>query len=127
MSLLDVLRTGVKIIDNVTKPLQATVTYYRWTGADAFGAPVYASAVSLRAIVDYSSQQVRTQEGVLTVSRAIITLVDIDAIKAATNNLGVDNNDKFVLPDGDTGPLLDIRGFIDAGTGHPVATEIVLG
>lgn len=127
MSLLDVIRSAVKTADVVTKPLQATVTYYRWTGADGYGAPVYASAVPLRAIVDYVSRQVRTQTGVLTVSRATITLLDVAAIKAATANRGIDNNDKFVLPDGDTGPLLDIRGFVDAGTGNPVATEVVIG
>ena len=35
--------------------------------------------------------------------------------------------DKIVLPDGTTGPILDMSGFIDAGTGHPIATEVFLG
>jgi len=127
MSLLDTLRSAVKIADEVTKPLQATVLYSRLIGTDGYGAPTYAPAVSLKAIVDYKSTQVRTQEGILTVSRAIITLLDINAVVTATGGAGVDNNDKFVLPDGDTGPILDIRGFIDAGTGHPIATEVVIG
>ncbi|MCR4301802.1 MAG: hypothetical protein NUV51_09345 [Sulfuricaulis sp.] len=127
MSLLDVVRSAVKIADEVTKPLQATVTYERYTGSDGYGTPTYAAAVSLRAIVDYVSKQVRTQEGILTVSRATITLLDIAAVVAATGGAGIDNNDKFTLPDGDTGPLLDIRGFVDAGTTHPIATEIVIG
>ena len=132
MSLLDTLRAAVKVADDVTKPLQAVVAYRRNVGNDAYGAPVYAPAepapaISLRAIVDYKSTQVRTQEGILTVSRAIITLLDIAAVSAATGGEGVNNNDLFVLPDGDTGPILDIRGFVDAGTGHPIATEVVLG
>lgn len=132
MSLLDILRSGVKIVDGVTKPLQPYVSYWRYISEDAYGTSVYSPNITsggtkLRAIVDYKSTQVRTKEGVLTVSRALITLLDINAIVAATNGLGIDNNDKFKLPDGDTGPILDIRGFVDAGTGHPIATEVVIG
>ena len=127
MSLLDVVRGGVKIADSVTKPLQALVTFHRYLGSDAYGDPVFAPSVQLRAVVDYKSSQVRTPEGILTVSRASIMLLDIDAVKTATDSLGVDNNDKFFLPDGDTGPTLDIRGFVDAITGIPVSTEVMIG
>ncbi|MFI5222671.1 MAG: hypothetical protein ACHQX3_00250 [Nitrospirales bacterium] len=127
MSLLDVIRGGVKIADDVTKPLQGLVTYVRFLGSDAYGAPEFAAPVQLRAIIDYTSSQVRTPEGILTVSRASIMLLDINAVLAATADLGVDNNDRFFLPDGDTGPILDIRGFVDAIRGIPVATEIMIG
>lgn len=127
MSLLDVLRSGVAIADSVTKPLQATVSFQRYLSTDWQGTKTYAAAVDLKAIVDYVSRQVRTPEGILTVSRATIGLLDIAAVVAATGGAGIDNNDVFTLPDGDTGPLLDIRGFVDAGTGHPIATEVVIG
>lgn len=132
MSLLDVIRSGVKVADNVTKPLQATVQYYRYAGSDGYGTIIYEPdaslpGVPLLAIVDYKSSQVRTKEGVLTVSRATVLLLDVNAVIAATGGAGIDNNDKFILPDGDTGPTLDIRGFVDAGTTHPVATEVVIG
>jgi hypothetical protein len=127
MSLLDVVRSGVKIADSVTKPLQALVTYHRFMGSDAYGEPVFATPVDLRAIVDYKSSQVRTPDGILTVSRASIMLIDVDAVLKATDSKGIDNNDRFFLPDGDTGPTLDIRGFVDAITGIPVATEVMIG
>lgn len=126
MSLLDVLRKGVKIADRVTRPLQATVQYQRAIGNSGYG-PTHAAPVPLRAIVDYKAVQTRTVEGTLTVSRAVIMLLDIDAVVAATSGEGIGNDDIFTLPDGDTGPILDIAGFIDAGTGHPIATEIMLG
>lgn len=126
MGLLDVLRKGVQTLDSVTKDLQATVTYRRKTGNDGYG-PIHGSPVSLRAIVDYKSVQVRTTDGTLTVSRAVITLLNITEIEAATAGQGIDNDDIFILPDGDTGPILDIGGFIDRGTGHPIATEVMLG
>ena len=127
MSVLSALRSGVKVADAITKPLQATVRFQRHLGADGYGTQTFANVVKLRAIVDYTAAQVRTQAGVLTVSRATITLLDIVAIVAATGGIGFENDDKFTLPDGDTGPILDIRGFVDAGTGHPIATEVVLG
>jgi len=126
MSLLDALRAGIKVADQITKPLQATVSYVRETGNDAYG-PTFAAAVSLRAIVDYKAAQVRTREGVLTVSRATITLLNIAEVVTATGGAGIGNNDVFTLPDGDTGPTLDIGGFVDAGTGHPIATTVMLG
>lgn len=127
MSLLDVVRSGVKIADDTTKSLQAEVTYERSLGLDGYGKPIYAAPVKLLAIVDYKSSQVRSQQGIMTVSRASILLLDVKAVAAATGDKGIDNNDKFTLPDGDTGPLLDIRGFVDAGTKFPVATEVMIG
>lgn len=127
MSLLDTLRSGVKLVDKITKPLQATVTYYRATSYDGSGDTTFASGVPLRAIVDFARKQVRTPAGELTVTRATIDLLDIAEVVAATNGGGIGNNDRFVLPDGDSGPILDISGFIDAGTGHPIATTVMLG
>jgi len=127
MSLLDTLRSGIAIANNVTKDLQATVGYERVLSSDEYGKHVYASKVNLRAIVDFTGKQVRTQEGILTVTRAIITLLDTDAVAAATQGQGVGNDDRFTLPDGDTGPILDIAGFIDAVTGQPIPTTVMLG
>lgn len=131
MSLLDTLRTGVKIVDDVTKPLQATVSFERYIGSDGYGTLLYAPAVPLKAIVDWKQKQVRTVSGILSVSRASVMFLDIVALTAATpagfTTAGVSDEDKITLPDGTTGPILDMAGFIDAGTGHPIATEVFLG
>ena len=113
--------------DKVTNSLQSTVSYERRTGQDAFGAPTYATAVNLLAIIDWKATQRRTSTGILTVSRAVITFLDAAALSAATGGAGIDDNDKLTLPDGTTGPILDLGGFIDPGTGVPVATEVFLG
>ena len=126
MSLLNVLRSGVALADSITKPLQGLVSYQRETGTDGYG-PTYAAAVSLHAIIDYKAVQVRTKEGVLTATRATIMLLNIAEVVAATSGAGIGNNDVFTLPDGDTGPTLDLSGFVDAGTGHPIATTVMLG
>lgn len=127
MSLLDVLRTGVKIADNVTKSVQADVKFEKYVSGTGEGDKSYTPAVFLKAIVDWKQKQVRTMSGVLSVSRASVMFLDIAALKTATNNEGIDDHDKITLPDGTTGPILDMSGFIDAGSGHPVATEVFLG
>jgi hypothetical protein len=128
VSLLDVLRTGVKIADQVTKPVQATVTYHKATiGSDGYRTITHQTGVSLRAIVDWKQKQVRTLSGMLSVTRAIVTFLDVAELASATSNDGIGDHDKIVLPDGTTGPILDLGGFIDAGTGQPLATEVMLG
>lgn len=127
MSLLNVLRDAVKVVDTVTKPIQSTVSFKRRTGQDQFGAPTYAAAVNLKAAVDWKARQVRTSTGILTVSRAVVTFLDAAALSAATGGAGIDDSDEITLPDGTTGPLLDLGGFIDPGTGIPIATEAYLG
>lgn len=126
----DILRNAVAIANTVTKNLrfQATVTYYKAVSdSTGYGGVTHPTGVSLEAIVDFARKQVRTREGVLTVTRATIDLLDVAAVAAATGGDGIGNDDKFVLPDGDSGPILDISGFIDSGTGQPVATTVMLG
>lgn len=132
MSLLDVLRSGVAVADRVTKPLQATVSYERYLYSDEYGEKTYGPAVPMAAIVDWVQRQVRTKEGVLSVCRASVLFLDIQALLAATVGTdnpmgGISDEDRIILPDGDTGPILDMSGFIDAGTGIPVATTVFLG
>lgn len=132
MSLLTTLRSGVKIADKITKPLQPTVSFRHYVGSDWQGAKIYdppiaSPAAELRAIVDWKQRQVRTLQGVLSVSRASIMFLDVAEIAAATGGDGIDDNDLIILPDGTTGPILDMSGFIDAGTGQPLATEVFIG
>jgi hypothetical protein len=128
MGLLETVRAGIKIADAVTKDLQATVLYERAIGTDGYGSPLFAPAVPLRAVVDYASKQVRTRDGILTVTRVTLGLLDVEAVVAATSGEGIGNDDRFTLPDGDVaGPVLDVSGFVDRGTGHPVATQVMLG
>jgi len=127
MSLLDALRAGIKTADGITKPLQPTVSFKRGTPGDAYGAGS-GSSTPLRAIVDFKTYQVRSKDGINSMTvRATITLLDIAAVVSATNGLGVRDVDIFVLPDGRTGPIVSLDGFVDAGTGHPIATTVMLG
>lgn len=125
MSLLDVVRSGIKIADQVTKPLQATVTYKRATTNTGYGVNE-ATGIPLRAIVEWKTGQTRVN-GVVTNYTVRLLLLDVAAVAAATNDLGVKSNDVFIMQDGSTQPVVDTGFFVDAGTGHPIATEVYLG
>lgn len=132
MSLLDVVRAGVAVANTVTEPLQAIVQFRHYVSSDGRGAPIYnppvsAPAVQLKAIVDWKQKQLRASDGQLSVSRSSVMFLDINALVAATGGEGVGDHDLIILPDGTTGPIIDMSGFIDAGTGHPVATEVWIG
>src|SRR5258706_8767013 len=102
MSLLDALRSGVKIANNVTRPLQPVVMYQRASpDPTGYGNVVLAAAVPLHAIVDFKAVQVRTRGGITTVTRATIELLDITEVVNATGGLGIGNDDQVTFPDGD--------------------------
>jgi len=128
MALIDALRSGVATANKVTRNgrMQAVVMYQRKVSNGGYG-PAYAAAVPLHAIVDFKRAQVRTADGTLTATRSILTLLDVAEVSAATAGQGIGNDDIFTLPDGDTGPILDLGGFVDPGTGHPLATDVMLG
>lgn len=127
MSLLDVIRSGVKIADKITKPLQPTVGFERALGDNGFGGISYSLQFHPHALVDWKQKMLRTPGGEMTVSRASVQFLDIDELMMITAGEGVNDQDRITLPDGTTGPIIDMSGFIDAGTGHPFATEVFLG
>ena len=128
MSLLRALQAGVAVADTVTKSLQAKVVYRLLLDAGSGKAErVYADPVELPAIVDRKQQSVRTASGEMSVSRSSVLFLDIEALVRATGGSGVGMFDTITLPDGTTGPILDIKGFVDRSTGHPISTEVFLG
>jgi hypothetical protein len=126
MSLLDDIRDAIGVANDETSDLQPTVMLEHVITSE-YGPVGYTTPVPLKAIVDWKQKQLRTPDGVLSVSRASVMFLDAQALAAATNGEGIDDTDRITLPDGTTGPILDMAGFIDAGTGHPFAIEVFLG
>lgn len=128
------LRAGVKIIDKVTKSfgLQAETYYRRHVSSDGAGGKVYdppedEDAITLLAIVEDRQEEVRTFAGELSQSRTHITYLDLLAVFAATGGNGIKEQDMISLQNGETGQILAIAGFMDAGNGQLIPTEVYLG
>lgn len=133
-SILDAINAGIKVADSVTRQgkLQCTVLYRHYVSEDGFGGKIYnpsadQPALEMLAIVDWRQKQVRTLQGTLSVSRAYVGFLNAAELSAATDGEGIDDNDIIILPDGTTGPILDMSGFIDSVTTHGVITEVYLG
>lgn len=127
MSLRTIIVNAVKTADKTTKSLQPLLGYERYLEEDSYGKKVYASKKFLHGLEDWKPREVRTKDGIVTVTNATLTFLNIAEIKAATSGKGFDLNDKFYLADGSTGPTLNLGGFVDAGTAQPFATEAFLG
>lgn len=128
MSLDSIIRKGVAIADKVTRPLQCAVTHKAWIAQDVYGAAIYAGAASRLAIVEQKQQMRRTTTGELVMTTASVMFIyPVPPNGAAGRREPIDPRDVILLPDGSTGPLVDVAGFVDTKTTHPFFSEIALG
>lgn len=128
MGLLNILRSGIKTANKVTRDLQCVVVYQKAVPDGlGYGNFTYPTSANLHAIVDYTARQVRGRDGVLTISRATVDLLDIDEVRSATGGEGIRPDDRIILPNGDTGPIITTTGFLDRETETPVVTTVMLG
>lgn len=120
MALADIIRKGVALARKITDNGEITVPvlHEAWTGDGNYGEPTYAAAATLMAIVAWKQKTVPTMAGTTTVSRAYIAFLF---------PVVIDEKDKLTLPDGTTGPIIDMEGFIDRATGIGYTTEVWLG
>ena len=129
MSLLTILRSGVKVIDKIVKPLEGDVTFQKCVLMnDAYKTPTFPyAAIVLKAIVEWKEVQVPSGSGLIDATRPTILFLDYAALMTATLGEGIKEEDNLILQDGTTGPVQVINGFLDAGTGKTIYTEVILG
>lgn len=144
MSLNDIIRNAVAVADAITKDLQGDVLHSAWIGQDGFGKPTYGRRVSglditgqfdtvgvaaTRKAVIEQKQRIRDVQG-----RNVLTFVHLTFVgpipingMSTVRKEAVDPRDIFVLPDGSTGPVVDVAGVVDSETNLMYAVEVWLG
>jgi hypothetical protein len=128
MALDDVVRSGVATIDSITGSLQVLVSHEAWTGQSGTGTETFAAAVQRPAIVEKKAREHRLSNGrVLQTVAYIAFLRPITANGAAGRIEPIDVRDKFTLPDGTTGPVIDTNAFLDPDTNAGYLHEVWLG
>jgi hypothetical protein len=129
MGLDDIVRAGVRTIHGITRDLQAPVTIQPWIGQDVHGEAKYDLPGTLyTAIVDTREQQKKDILGNMVSIRAlVIILVPVPPHGAPGRREPIDPRDKVILPDGSSGTIVGIAGFIDGGTSKPYFHEIWIG
>jgi hypothetical protein len=128
MALDRIVRNVIAIADRVTGSLQVDVQHLAWTGIDGFGAPTYAPVVIRPAHVEHKQSPIRTRSGDEVTGWHILSFLrPIVPNGAAGREEPIDLRDKLVMPGGDTGPILDVSGYVDRGTLAPYYSTVVLG
>jgi hypothetical protein len=131
MSLADVIKDALAVADNLleSEEILEPITVSRWTGQSVEGDPTYAADITPPAIVELK-QQLRKDinTGVEVMSKTKLTIVRPIANQGtAGRREPIDPRDKITLPDGTTGPIIDIGGLVSGGTGKPYMLEVWLG
>lgn len=144
MSLNSLIRNAVKVADTITKSLQGDVQHSAWIGQDGFGKPVYGTVIQglditgqpttpnvpvVRKAVIELKQRERQVQGRVIMTFAYLTFVGPIPVNGMTSERkeAVDPRDVFILPDGSTGPVVDVQGVLDSETNLMYAVEVWLG
>lgn len=147
MALVDIIRSGVATANGVTASLQPEVKHAAWTSQDGYGKAKYGRRVNgvfidghdplsadlysvLNAIVEVE-QKMREVNGRIVSTYAHLTFLtpvaNVEVPGGSMRQNPFDPRDIIVLPDGRSGPIIDTKGFVDAGTGAPFFMEVWLG
>lgn len=128
MSLLTILRSGIKQARSITLDLQPVIQHKAWIGQNVYGEPVYAPAISRNAIVNVENHLHHTSSGEVVDTAAYVAILEpIKPNGTPGRQEPIDGRDLIILPDGTTGPIVSIEGFFDAETKRPMFSEVWLG
>ncbi len=129
MALDSIVRKLVGVADTVFRSLEEEVQHYAWTGQDGFGAADdFEVPTAPKALVEQAIRMHQLGDGRLVKTKAKLTFLEVIPPNGAKGrDEPIDSRDKFVLADGTTGPILDIKGLRDPGKGRPFLLEVWLG
>ena len=128
MGLDTIIRNGIALADSLTASLQVAIDHYAWISNGTYAEATYATVVSRQAIVEFKQRLYRLASGQEVLQRASIMFIrPIAANGASGRREPIDPRDKIVLPNGYTGPILDVIGIVDPNTDAPYILKVVLG
>jgi hypothetical protein len=124
------IRNGVALAKSMTSSLQVTVTVNHWRGQDSYGRPTIVTQ-TYQALVERNARNIKMRDGQEVTAKSYILFLEPIAattpLTGQTRENPIDERDQIILPDGQTGPILAVNGFMDGGTGAPYYTEVYLG
>lgn len=129
LALDNIIRNAVSVADDITKSLQPGISHSAWTGQDVHGTPTYATPVNIDCIVEYKIRdKLQSSTGRVIQSQALVTIIGPVVANGAAGRLEpIDPRDKIVLPNGQTGPIIDIEGIVDPDTNRPYMFQVWIG
>lgn len=123
----EIIRSAVKTANTLTKGVQSTVRLEQFKSQAGDGAKIYASAVTVRAVVDRKRYQRFIGGRVVTVIAKLTILDTVPSQGTVGRQEPIDPRDKITLPDGVTGPIVSVGAVDDPGTGKGFIQSVTLG
>jgi hypothetical protein len=97
----------------VSLGLQVDVSHEAWIGQDDYGKATFDDPVTLSALVQEGTNQIRRTDGSVITTRACISfLYPITHNGASGRREPIDPRDRITLPSGYTGPIVENVGAI---------------
>lgn len=128
---IEILRSGVKIANSLTRGVQCNISHEAMIGTDGMGSFTYASSVNRKCVVDMTTRVIKMGGELITVAATLTFVGDVPANGAVTDPPRVepiDPRDRITLPNGWTGPIISSPGaVIDPGTNRGIIQEVMLG
>ncbi len=121
MGLGSILRSAIATANSITggtDGLQVDVTVEAFDSYDGYGKPTYGSSETISCVLEQKTRFMRAPGGQEVVSKHCLTFVQ---------PVEIGPKDRITLPDGSTGPILDIEGVMDSETSRAFCTEVTLG
>jgi hypothetical protein len=132
MALNDVIAKVVAVADKIIKPLQGDVSHYPWIAQNAFGSvsqqTPFGQPIARKAVIEQQSRWRQLPNGNTVSTYAhIIFLTPFEHIDVPNRKNPIDPRDRLILPDGSTGPIVDVDGLHNPGTKSLYFCEVWLG
>jgi len=128
MGLQSLVKNAVATANRITSTLQAEVAFEAWVGTDGYAAPVFAPTIALPAIVEMKQRLRRNYTGEEVLQMATVTFLrPVEPNGATGRREPIDPRDRITLPDGTTGPVLDVAGLANPDTAAPYFQVVALG
>jgi hypothetical protein len=134
MGLEDIIKAGVQTANLITKSLHVPVIHRAWIGQSPYGEAMYAATSVgadgqvLRGLVEIKQTTRALPNGLSSMSKATVMFIEpVPPNGAAGRTEPVDVRDYIELPNGISGPILDVEGLLNPDTDEPYFTEVWLG
>jgi hypothetical protein len=132
MALNDIIAKGVAVVHKVVKPLEVPILHAAYIQQNVFGSQThntpFGEPVSRVAILEQKQRFRQLSNGQMVLTYAHLIFTEPFAGHGAPGRKEpVDPRDKFILPDGTTGPVVDTDGLFNPATNSPYFLEVWLG
>lgn len=125
LALDKIVRSGVKIANDLTVKVQSTVQHLAWIGRN----PEYDDPVELKCIIEWKNEaKIQVGTGAIIQTKAKLTFLSpVTPNGVSGRKEPFDERDKIIMPDGTRAPVRILEGLVDPSISSPFVPEVYIG